>query len=198
MNRTSITDGALAGVATGDWRIDPAHTSVTFSVRHLMSKVRGQFSGLDGHIVVAQSLASCSVQASIATASVDTGTPMRDDDLRSARFLDSTRFPSIAFASTEVTGEDTAITLVGDLTIRDVTRRVTIDVEFLGLDETGLQGEPRIGLSGRTTLRRSDFQVGDSSVEGSKVVVGDSVTVELDIEAFLEQTQDVLEGSDTQ
>ena len=90
MNHTSITDGALAGVATGTWRIDPAHTSVTFSVRHLMSKVRGQFSGLDGHIVVAQSLASCSVQASIATASVDTGTPMRDDDLRSARFLDST------------------------------------------------------------------------------------------------------------
>lgn len=129
---------------------------------------------------------------------MDTGTPMRDDDLRSARFLDSTGFPSIAFASTDVTGKDTAITLVGDLTIRDVTRRVTIDMEFLGLDETGLQGEPRIGLSGRTTVRRSDFQVGDSSVEGSKVVVGDTVTVELDIEAFLEQTQDVLEGSDTQ
>lgn len=124
MDRTSmITDGAFAGTAIGTWRIDPAHTSVTFSVRHLMSKVRGQFSDLDGQIVVGQSLASCSVQASIATASVDTGTQMRDDDLRSERFLDSTGFPSIAFASTEITGEDTRITLVGDLTIRDVTRR---------------------------------------------------------------------------
>lgn len=199
MNRTSvITDGPFAGTAIGTWRIDPAHTSVTFSVRHLMSKVRGQFSDLDGHIVVGPSLASCSVQASIATASVDTGTQMRDDDLRTARFLDAAGFPSIGFASTEITGEGTMITLIGDLTIRDNTRPVTIDVEFLGLDETGLQGEPRIGLSGRTTVRRSDFQVGDSSVEGSKVVVGDIVTVELDIEAFLEQTQDVLEGSDTQ
>jgi polyisoprenoid-binding protein YceI len=164
MDRTSkVTDGALAGTATGTWRIDPAHSSVTFSVRHLMSKVRGQFGDVDGQIVIGRSLASCSVEASIATASVDTGTPMRDDDLRSARFFDSTRFPSMRFASTGITGEDTRITLVGDLTIRDVTRRVTIEAEFLGLDETGLQGEPRIGFSGRTTVRRSDFKVGDSS-----------------------------------
>jgi polyisoprenoid-binding protein YceI len=79
---------------------------------------------------------------------------------------------------------DSRITLVGDLTIRDVTRSVTVDVEFLGLDETGLQGEPRIGFTGRTTVRRSDFNVGESSVEGNKVVVGDAVTVELDVEAF--------------
>jgi polyisoprenoid-binding protein YceI len=187
MNRTGmVTGGPLAGVATGTWRIDPAHTSMTFSVRHLMSKVRGQFSDVDGQIVIGQAPTSCSVAASIATASVDTGTQMRDDDLRSARFLDSARFPSMRLASTEITGEDIRFTLAGDLTIRDVTRRVTIDVEFLGLDETGLQGEPRIGFSGRTTLRRSDFKVGDSPVEGSKVVIGDTVAVELDIEAFLE------------
>ena len=64
---------------------------------------------------------------------------------------------------------------------------MTVDVEFLGLDETGLQGEPRMGFSGRTTVRRSDCEVGDSPVEGSKVVIGDAVTVELDLEAFLEQ-----------
>src|SRR6266545_2011879 len=99
---------------------------------------------------------------------------MRDEDLRSARFFDSARFPSMRFARTEITGDDTEITLIGDLTIRDVTRPVTIDVEFLGLDETGLQGEPRLGFSGRTTVRRSDFKVGDSPVEGSKIVVGDA------------------------
>jgi polyisoprenoid-binding protein YceI len=187
MDRSSVvTAGPLAGTATGTWRIDPAHSSVTFSVRHLMSKVRGRFNDVDGQIVIDLSRASCSVEASIATASIDTGTQMRDDDLRSARFLDSSSFPSIGFTSTEISGEDTRITLVGDLTIRDVTRRVTIEVEFLGLDETGLQGEPRFGFSGRTAVRRSDFKVGDSSVEGSKVVIGDTVTVELDIEAFLE------------
>ncbi len=188
MKRTSaVTDGALAGIATGTWRIDPAHSSVTFAVRHLMSKVRGRFREVDGKILVGQALASCSVEASIATASVDTGVQLRDDDLRAARFFDSARFPSMRFASTGITGEGTRITLFGDLTIRDVTRRVTVDVEFLGLDETGLQGEPRMGFSGRTTVRRSDFEVGDSPVEGSKVVIGDTVTVELDIEAFLEQ-----------
>src|SRR6266702_3899796 len=139
MKRTSaVTDGALAGIATGTWRIDPAHSSVTFAVRHLMSKVRGRFREVDGKILVGQALASCSVEASIATASVDTGEQLRDDDLRAARFFDSARFPSMRF-------------------------------------------------SGRTTVRRSDFEVGDSPVEGSKVVIGDTVTVELDIEAFLEQ-----------
>lgn len=187
MNGTSmITDGALAGTPTGTWTIDPAHSSVTFSVRHLMSKVRGQFSDVDGRVVIGEALGSCSVEARIGTASVDTGTQMRDEDLRSTNFLDATRFPSMRFASTEVT-EDTTISLIGDLTIRDVTRRVSVPVEFLGFDETGLQGEPRIGFSGRTTVRRSDFNVGASSLDGSKVVVGDTVTIELDIEAFLDE-----------
>jgi polyisoprenoid-binding protein YceI len=181
-----ITDGVPLSAATGTWTIDPAHTAVTFSVRHLMSKVRGHFSGVDGRIVIGQELASCSVEASIPTASVDTGMPMRDDDLRSDSFFDATRFASIRFVSTGISEEGDQIALVGDLTIRDVTRPVTIEVEFLGLDETGLQGETRLGFSGRTTVRRSDFKVGASSVEGSKIVVGDSVTIELDIEAFLD------------
>ena len=75
--------------------------------------------------------------------------------------------------------------MVGDLTIRDVTREVTLDAEFLGLDETGLQGEPRIGFSGRTRVRRSDFGVGGAP-EGGKVVVGDVVDVDVDLEAALE------------
>lgn len=184
---STVTDGVLAGTATGTWTIDQAHSSVTFSVRHLMSKVRGRFSEVEGRIVLEEALESCSVATSIATASVDTGTQMRDDDLRSVSFFDSETFPVMEFESTEVTGDGTGIALVGDLTIRDVTRSVNIEVEFLGYDETGLQGEPRIGLSGRTTVKRSDFKVGEASLEGNKVVVGDTVTVELDIEAFLEQ-----------
>jgi polyisoprenoid-binding protein YceI len=183
----TVVEQVLGAAAVGTWRIDPAHSSVAFSVRHLMSRVRGHFGDVDGQVVIGEELASCSVAASIATASVDTGTRMRDDDLRSANFFDSARFPAMGFESSGISTGDGGITLVGDVTIRDVTRRVTIEVEFLGLDETGLQGEPRMGFSGRTTVRRSDFGIGQTSVEGSKVVVGDAVSVELDVEVFLEQ-----------
>jgi polyisoprenoid-binding protein YceI len=186
---STAAEKVLAQIPSGIWKIDPMHSAVTFSVRHLMSKVRGRFGEIDGQIVVGEALASCSVEASIATASVDTGTRMRDDDLRSPNFFDAARFPAMRFVSTQIAaeGDETRFTFVGDLTIRDVTRPVSLECEFLGLDESGLQGEPRIGIAGRTSVRRSDFKVGASSIEGSKVVVGDSVLVELDIEAFLEQ-----------
>jgi polyisoprenoid-binding protein YceI len=182
----SSTDGVLAGIRTGTWRIDPMHTAVTFSVRHLMSKVRGRFNDVEGQVRVGESPGSWSVEASIAMASVDTGTPMRDEDLRSANFFDAARFPSMRFVSAEVTKDTSGFRVVGDLTIRGITHQVPIEVEFLGVDESGLQGEPRIGFSGRATVRRSDFGVGESSVQGNKVVVGDVVTIELDVEAYLE------------
>lgn len=184
---TLLADGLLAGTQGHTWRIDPMHTAVTFSVRHLMSKVRGRFNDVDGQVrLLSESPGSWSVEASIAMASVDTGVPMRDEDLRSENFFDAARFPSMRFVSTEVTEDSSGFRVVGDLTIRDVTQQVPIEVEFLGVDESGLQGEPRIGFSGRATVRRSDFGVGDSSVQGSKVVIGDAVTIELDVEAFLE------------
>jgi polyisoprenoid-binding protein YceI len=89
-------------------------------------------------------------------------------------------------AAVEV-GADGIFTIVGDLTIRAITRQVRLEAEFLGLDATGLQGEPRIGFAARTTIRRSDFHVGERSVEGNKAVVGDTVAVELDAEAHLEE-----------
>jgi polyisoprenoid-binding protein YceI len=180
------TDGILTGVRAGTWRIDPMHTAVTFSVRHLMSKVRGRFNDVDGQVRIGESPRTWSVEASIAMASVDTGTPMRDEDLRSANFFDAARFPSMRFVGTEVIEDTPGFRVVGDLTIRDITQQVGIEVEFLGVDESGLQGEPRIGFSARATVRRSDFGVGESSVQGNKVVIGDAVTIELDVEAFLE------------
>lgn len=179
-----VTDGAWSGTATGTWTIDPAHTSVTFSIRHLMSKVRGHFSDVDGRVVIGTTLESCSVEASIPTSTVDTGVRMRDDDLRSATYFDVEHFPAMRFTSTGITAEGDRLSLRGELVIRDVSRPVTIDVDFLGRDETGLQGEPRIGFSGRTVVRRSDFGVGPSSGEG-KIVVGNDVTIELDVEAYL-------------
>lgn len=79
---TIVMEGVLAGTPQGTWAIDPAHTSVTFSLRHLMSKVRGQFGDLAGTVVIGETLESCSAEVSIQTASVHTGMPMRDDDLQ--------------------------------------------------------------------------------------------------------------------
>lgn len=182
------TTTALAGTPTGTWRIDPAHSSASFSVRHLMSKVRGRFREVDGRIVIGASKSECRTWASMRVDSVDTGVPQRDDDLRSEGFLDAKRHPELTFASSAVEEDgDGAVTILGELTIRGVTRAVRLQAEFLGLDETGLQGEPRIGFAAQATVRRSDFGVGERSVEGSKVVVGDTVTIELDIEAVLEE-----------
>ena len=179
------TLAALGGAPTGSWVIDPLHSSVTFAVRHLMSKVRGRFTDLEGRIEVGDAVDGCAVQASAETASVDTGVGMRDDDLRSERFFAADAHPRVSFTSTSVTGTDGRLTVVGELTIRGVTHEVSLDTEFLGLDETGLQGEPRIGFSGRTRVRRSDFGVGVAS-DGGKVVIGDLVDVELDLEAAFE------------
>jgi polyisoprenoid-binding protein YceI len=181
-----LANGVPTGIRGGTWRIDPMHTAVTFSVRHLMSKVRGRFNDVDGQIRVGESPGSWAVEASIAMASVDTGTPMRDQDLRSENFFDAARFPSMRFVSTDVLQDPSGFRVIGDLTIRDITQQVPIELELLGVDESGLQGEPRIGFSGRAAVRRSDFGVGESAVQGNKVVIGDAVTIELDVEAFLE------------
>jgi polyisoprenoid-binding protein YceI len=183
---TIATQGVLAGIPQGTWVIDPAHTSVTFSVRHLMSRVRGQFGDLAGTVVIGETLGSCSAEVSIQTASVHTGMPMRDDDLRSANFFESERFPTMRFHSRELRDDGGEFALMGDLTIRDITQPVTLAIDFLGLDQEGLAGEPRVGFCGRTTLRRSDFGVGETPVAGNRVVVGDTVSVEIDLEAHLQ------------
>lgn len=188
MNTTNPPAGdTLTGLPAGTWRIDPMHSSVGFSVRHLMSRVRGTFREIDGAIVIGPSLRDCTTTATMRADSIDTGVAARDDDLRSGGFLDTEHHPDLTFTSSAVHQNAGALTIVGDLTIRGTTREVRLEAELLGLDESGLQGEQRIGFSARTTIRRSDFAVGQRGVEGSKVVVGDTVTIELDLEAALEE-----------
>jgi len=194
MNTTSTamskgsTTSVITDVHLGKWTIDPAHSAVTFAIRHLMSRVRGQFGDVEGHIEIGPTWQECSAEARIAAASINTGTQLRDNDLRSQRFFDVETYPTIAFSSSSIHERDRGIELTGDLTIRGVTLEVTLDTEFLGVDQTGLQGEARIGFTGRTTVHRSDFGVGSASIEANKVVVGDVVAVEIDIEAYLDRT----------
>jgi polyisoprenoid-binding protein YceI len=174
------------GWAAGTWTIDPAHSTVTFAVRHLMSRVRGTFSDVSGQIVTDADPARSSATAVIAVASVSTGHQMRDNHLRSADFFDSVRYPEMTFASRSLGLADGGWVLAGDLTIRDVTRPADLEVEFLGTDPSGLQGETRIGFCARTRISRRDFGVAFGlAADGTKIVVADKVDIALDVQAFL-------------
>jgi polyisoprenoid-binding protein YceI len=185
----STVPGAPApeGWVAGTWTIDSAHTVVSFSVRHLMSRVRGTFSEVSGQVVTSANLPGCTAAAVIAVPSVSTGNQMRDNHLRSADFFDTERYPEMSFTSTGLRPADGSWVLSGELTITDVTRPVDLEVEFLGADPTGLQGEPRIGFSARTTISRRDFGIAFGlAADGTKIVIADKVDIVLDVEAFLD------------
>ena len=189
---TADTDLATAGPSApdgwiaGTWTIDPAHTTVSFVVRHLMSRVRGAFSEVSGQIVTRPDLSGSTTAATIAVSSVRTGNEMRDNHLRSADFFEAERYPVISFASTGLRPADGSWLMSGELTIRDVTRPVDLEVEFLGTDPTGLQGEARIGFSARGTISRRDFGVTFGlAADGTKIVLADKVDIVLDVQAYL-------------
>jgi len=189
---TAATDLVTAGPPApegwiaGTWTIDPAHTTVSFVVRHLMSRVRGTFSDVSGQIVTRPDLAGSTAAAAIAVSSVSTGNEMRDNHLRSADFFAAERYPVMSFASAGLRPADGTWLMSGELTIRDVTRPVELEVEFLGTDPTGLQGEARIGFSAGGTISRRDFGITFGlAADGTKIVLADKVDIVLDVQAFL-------------
>jgi polyisoprenoid-binding protein YceI len=193
MAATTEPEGATQATGdwlTGTWTIDPAHTTVGFAVRHLMSRIRGTFSEVSGQVVTDPDPSRSTVTATIATASVNTGVDMRDTHLRSADFFDTDRYPAMTFTSTALRPAGDAWVLSGDLTIRDIGRPVDLDLELLGTDPTGLQGETRIGFSARTTISRRDFGVSFGlATDGAKIVVADKVEIILDIQAVLDKAR---------
>jgi polyisoprenoid-binding protein YceI len=175
------------GWVAGSWTIDPAHSVVSFAVRHLMSRVRGTFSDVSGHITTGAGPAGSAATAVIAVTSVSTGNQMRDEHLRSPDFFDAQRHPQMRFASQALRPAGAGWVLPGELTIRDITRPLDLAVEFLGTDPDGLQGEPRVGFAARGSISRRDFGVSFGlAADGSKVVVADKVEIVLDVEAFLD------------
>lgn len=185
----TTSSGALVpeGWVAGSWTIDGAHTSVSFTVRHLMSRVHGTFSDVRGQIVTSPDVAASTASGVIAVSSVSTGNRMRDDHLRSADFFDADRYPAMTFASQALQFTEAGWVLDGLLTIRDVTRPVGFAVEFLGADPSGLQGEPRIGFSARAAISRRQYGISFGlAADGSKIVVGDKVDIVLDVQAVLD------------
>lgn len=166
------------------WEIDASHSSVRFSVRHMMvSTARGHFNVMRGQLHIdEQESAQSWVEAEVDAASVDTGNAQRDAHLRSDDFFDVERYPIITFKSTRVERVgDQEFRVTGDLTIHGVTRSVTFDGEYSG--QSNIMGGQRAGLSARTKINRKDFGLTYGTlVEATQGVVGELVTVELDLE----------------
>lgn len=169
--------------------IDPAHSDVQFVARHMMiSKVRGRFREFEGWLDIAERPEDSSVEVVIQAASIDTGDSQRDAHLRSPDFLDVEQFPEIRFRSTSVrpAGDDDRYEVVGDLTIRGVTRPVTLDVEFEGI-AVDPWGGTRAGFVASGEINREDFDVTwNQALETGGFLVGKGVRVELDVEAVLQ------------
>ena len=169
----------------GSYEIDSAHSSVGFVARHLMvSKVRGHFSRFSGTIQVTDAPEQARVEATIDAASIDTGEPNRDAHLRSADFLDVEHFPTITFAGTgPVHKGGSRFSLPGELTIRGVTRPITLEAEYLGTASHPQMGT-RIGLSATGEIDREEFgMTWNAALEAGGWVVSKTVRLELEAEA---------------
>ena len=169
----------------GQYALDASHTSVEFVARHLMiSKVRGKFTDVTGSVVIADRPEDSSVEASIAAVSVSSGDAARDEHLRSADFFDVATYPTIGFRSTAVEHvKDDQWKVTGDLTIKDVTKPVTLDVEFEGATETPF-GDSRIGFSASTEVDREAWGLTwNVAIETGGVVVGKKIRLEFAVEA---------------
>jgi polyisoprenoid-binding protein YceI len=170
---------------TSKWNLDAAHSSINFSIRHMVvSKVRGHFGKFAGTVDLDEGdLTRSSVEATIDAASIDTGTPQRDTHLRSPDFFDLEKYPELRFRSTRVekVGDD-RYRVVGELTIRDVTREVALDVEYAGRG-TDPWGNQRIAFAAKTAIDRKDFGLKwNQALEAGGVLVGDRVEIELDVQ----------------
>jgi len=182
---TSTVDAAgTAQLSAGTWAIDPVHSSINFSVRHLMvSKVRGRFENFSGAIVVAED-GTPSVTAEIAVDSISTNNEQRDAHIKSADFFEVEKYPTATFRSTGVRTSGDKYVVDGDFTLKGVTKPVSLDLEFNGVNPGMGHGEVA-GFEASVVLNRTDSGIDiDMPLETGGTVVGDKITIALDIEAL--------------
>lgn len=173
-------------LTAGTWAIDPTHSTLGFTVRHLMvSKVRGRFQDFSGSITVDESGVTA-ISADIDVASITTDNAQRDGHLKTADFFEVEKFPTATFRSTSVTPKGDGYVLTGDFTLHGVTKPVELTVEYNGVN-AGMGNGPVAGFEATTTINRRDFGISiDMPLEGGGAVVGDKITLNLDIEAGLQ------------
>lgn len=182
---TTATETALKiGVRTA-WKLDPAHTLVEFSAKHMMiTTVKGRIADVEGTIYTDEKdPRKSSVEATLKGASIDTRSDQRDQHLRSGDFLNVDQFPEIRFKSTRVEGDKNNFKLTGNLTIRDVTREITFDVEFGGINRDPWGGE-RVGFSASGKIDRRDFGLTwNQALETGGVLVANDIRINIEAEA---------------
>ncbi len=182
---TPTTTG-LSGLNAGTWTIDPTHSEVGFSVRHMMvGKVRGRFTGFSGEIVATED-GGATLSANVDVTSLDTQSAQRDEHIRSADFFDADNHPEMTYRSTGLRREHGRLYVEGDLSLRGVTRPVELELEVGGVtrDPYGLL---RAGFSATAEIERKDFGITiQMPMDGGGVVIGDRVRITLEVEAVLQ------------
>lgn len=176
----------MSGVSqlNGTYTIDPMHSEIGFVTRHAMvTKVRGAFDDFTGTATTGENLAGAKVDVTIQVASIDTRQADRDNHLRSADFFDVEQFPTIQFTSTDVQAKGDGLSITGDLTIKGVTKPLTIDFDYNG-EAKDQRGNTRIGFEGNAKINRKDFGLTwNAALETGGVLVSDQITLEFEISA---------------
>lgn len=182
---TTSTAVSAPPLAQGIWALDPAHTTIGFTIRHLgVSKVRGRFGDVTAELVVGPTLDESQVTATVALGSIDTANEMRDNHLRSAELFDVENRSTMSYRSTHVYGQGNDWTLDGELTIGDITRPLTLSVDFGGVQDF-FDGTRHVGFEATGEIRRKDFGLGFGPIGAA---LGEVVKIELDLQ-FVEPRQ---------
>ncbi|AXK36761.1 polyisoprenoid-binding protein [Streptomyces armeniacus] len=182
----STPEPADLPLAPGRWALDPYHSAVGFVIRHLgISKVRGHFARFDAELTVGSTVDDCAVTATVAVDSIDTGNADRDAHVLAPDMLDVARRPTLAFRSTRIRGEGADWVLEGELTLGDVTRNVTFDVEFGGAEDSLADGRRHAGFEANGEIRRSDF-----GLDFAPGILGDVLKIQLDLQFVAPEPQD--------
>jgi polyisoprenoid-binding protein YceI len=181
---TAIT---IPAYVAGTWTIDPTHTEIGFVARHMMvSKVRGRFDNYTASLTTAQNPLDSHAEAEIDLSSITTGNDQRDDHLRSSDFFDVETSPKMTFRSTAIRPDGDNFLVDGELTIREVTKPITLTVELGGFGPDAYGGT-RAGFTATTVINRRDFGVNwNAAIEGGGVVVSDKITIHIEAEAVLD------------
>lgn len=176
---------AVAGADATEYKIDPNHTLVGFNIRHFFTRVSGRFKDFTGTVNFDEKdMSKSSVVVTIQASSINTENERRDSDLRGANFFLVDSFPTITFKSTKIVpGPDNSALVYGDLTIRGITKPVTLDAKYLGSMTDARMGRKVAGFEGKTTINRKDFNITwNRTLDQGGTMLGDDVAIQLSVE----------------
>ena len=185
--RMTIGTDLHPSYVAGTWKLDPTHSEISFSVKHLaISKVRGTFDSFDATIVTADDIHDSTIEATIDVASVNTNQKDRDAHLRTSDFFLADEHPTMTFVSTKFDGTPDDFTVTGNLTLRGVTKEVVLKGEFGGITGDGY-GQTKAGATVSTKINRHDFGVSwNNALEAGGFTLGDDVTITMDLQVVLQ------------